>query len=164
MKHSEEHYRLFFRRKADYYLNILEEFDPGRKAVFNLYAFFFGFFWMLYRRMYLECLQLIIVIMGETILEQMILVSLDATESTMTLIDRISMIVWGGLIVIFANRFYIDRANRKISKVLKLGLSEEETNNKIQSVGGVTLIPHLIILVLIVVMVFLGKEGYFDNL
>ncbi|REE02099.1 DUF2628 domain-containing protein [Marinoscillum furvescens] len=162
MKHSEEHYKLYFGKKADYYLDVVKDFESGKKVVFNIFSFFFGLFWMLYRKLYIPILVVAILLFVEVIIEQLILTAMNASSGTETLVDRLSMIAWGTLLGLFGNRIYIGQANRKITKIKSLNLSEEETNKKIEISGGTTLLPHLIIVVLIIILIILGQQGYFE--
>lgn len=157
MKHSEEHYRLYFGKKANYYLEVLRDFESGKKVVFNIFPFFFGLFWMLYRKLYFPILVVAILLFIEVVIEQTLLIIMDASTGTETVVDRISMIVWVTLLGVFGNRIYIGQANRKISKIKKLNLSEEETNEKIKQSGGTTIIPHITIAMIIVILFFLGQ-------
>ena len=162
MKHSEEHYKLYFGKKADYYLDVVKDFDSGKKVVFNIFSFFFGLFWMFYRKLYIPILVVAILLFVEGMIEQLILTIMNASVGTETFVDRISMIVWGALLGLFGNRIYIRQANRKIAKITALNLSKEETNHRIKKAGGTTLIPHLIIVVIVGIIIILGQKGYFE--
>ena len=162
MKHSEEHYKLYFGKKADHYLDVVKDLDSGKNVVFNFFSFFFGLFWMLYRKLYIPILIIAILFFVEVIIEQLILTAMNASIVTETFVDRKSMIVWATLFGQFGIRMNIGQANKKISKIIALNLSEQETNKKIKIAGGTTFIPHLIILVLIVILIILGQQGYFE--
>ena len=110
MKHSEEHYRIYFGRKADYYLDVVKDFESGKKVVFNIFSFFFGLFWMLYRKLYVPILVVVILLFVEVMIEQLTLAAMNASSGTETLIDRLSMIAWGTLFGLFGNRIYVGKA------------------------------------------------------
>lgn len=162
MKHSEEHYKLYFGKKADYYFDIVTELDSGKRVVFNLFSFLFGLFWMLYRKLYLPLLIVVILIFLESMIEQTILISINASPVTEAVVEKISLFIWVSLLGFFGNTMYINQANRKITKILALNLTIEETDRKIKKAGGTTLIPHLIIAAIIAAFIYLGQKEYFE--
>jgi hypothetical protein len=52
--HRREYLRIYFGKSTDYYLNVLDKSEGGKKHMFNIAAFFLGPIWMLYRKMYVE--------------------------------------------------------------------------------------------------------------
>ncbi|MEQ8471779.1 MAG: DUF2628 domain-containing protein [Marinoscillum sp.] len=161
MLHTEEHYRLYFGKKATYYLGVVKDYDTGKSLVFNLFAFLFGLFWMLYRKMYSSIFVVVVLLFLEVIVEQIIFNLINASLSTETVINRISLFIWAFIIGSFSNRLYVRQADKKINKILDQNLSEEETNRKIKKAGGVTFIPHLFLVLVLITLIFLGKQGFF---
>lgn len=164
MKFTEEQYRLYFGKSADFYLDVIRDYDSGKWLVFNLFAFLFGLLWMLYRKMYSLIFVVFLLLFLEVIIEQIILNTMDASPSTETVLSRISLFIWAFIIGSLSNRLYIRQADKKIGKVLAQNLSEEETNCKIKKAGGVTLIPHLILVCILALLVVAGKLGYLESL
>ena len=157
MKHSEEHYRLYFGRNADYYIEIVKDLATTNKSRFNIPAFFLGLFWMMYRKLYLPILILIVILFVVGIIEEAILLSLNASTDTTSLVNVFSTIGWALFIGFFSNRVYVRQANKVITKTLALNLSIQETNSRIEKAGGTTLVPHIILLILILITLILAK-------
>ncbi|WP_299838458.1 DUF2628 domain-containing protein [uncultured Tenacibaculum sp.] len=162
MKHKEEEYKLYFGKEADYYLDVLKKIDLENKTPFNFHAALLGAFWILYRKMYRELLLLLVLIYIESYFEEYILFLVNANHSSISIVYQMSLFLWIGLIGLFSNKLYINKANREITQIKRLGLSSNDTNKKIESTGGTTFVPHFILLTLIVLIVFLGKQGYFN--
>ncbi|MCR9253227.1 MAG: DUF2628 domain-containing protein [bacterium] len=163
MKHSEEHYRLYFGRKADYYISIAEDIESGKTVAPNGFAFLFGFFWLMYRKMYISIAIYILLLFVESIIEEILYSLFNTPEKTASTINGISTLAWAIILGLISNRIYINQANRKISAILSLNLPEEEKRLRIQKKGGVTLIPHLIIITTIGIFIFLGRMGYLSD-
>jgi len=164
MKHTEENYKLFFADKEDYYLDVLKSFNKGRRVRFSPYAFFLGIFWLFYRKMYLTVFTLFLIGIAEGLFTDLLYENYLISDQTYEGLDIISRILWAAVLGFFGNKFYILEANRKISRVLDKNLSEEETIAKLSKVGGTTLIPHLIIVVLVGLLAFLFNQGYIGDI
>ncbi|WP_298547134.1 DUF2628 domain-containing protein [uncultured Aquimarina sp.] len=163
MKHTEEHYTSFFMDEDDYYIDVVRSYGNGRRFRFSPYAFFLGVFWLLYRKMYLTVFTLFLLGMAETMFMDLLYENYLISDRTYKTIDIISRILWSAGLGFFGNKFYILEANRKISKVLNKNLSEEDTRVQLGKLGGTTLLPHLIIIILTGVLAFLFSQGYIED-
>ncbi len=76
MEIKEAYLSVYFGKNSDYYLDRWKEYKDGRKISFKPYAFLFGIFWFLYRKMYLIFLLIIVVLIVEGIVEDYILTEL----------------------------------------------------------------------------------------
>jgi len=66
-------YEAYFQKSKSYYLNRLDWYLKGQKYSFNLFAFLFGLFWFMYRKMYLEAAVIFLAMIVEGFLESFIL-------------------------------------------------------------------------------------------
>ncbi|MBL0685292.1 hypothetical protein [Aquimarina mytili] len=85
------------------------------------------------------------------------------SDQTYNLLDIISRVIWASVLGLFGNKFYQLEADRKISRVINANLSERETEAKLGKVGGTTLTPHLILVLIIGILMYLFHQGYLDN-
>ena len=138
------------------------EFESGKKLGFNFYAFLFGMFWMLYRKMHRFLLIILLVIIAESTLEFLILEWTNASLQTEQTLNKFSYFIWGSIIGLFANKGYIKMADRKISRILNLNLTQDITEKRIKKAGGTTITPLLVIILLLALVIYLGKQGYLD--
>ena len=103
-ENNREIFEKYYQNSPSYYIKQLESYQESGKCSFSVAAFFLGLFWMAYRKMYRVVLIIIGIILAETIIEEMLLnfnvISPDAYE----VIDRLSMLVWGGVIGIISNK------------------------------------------------------------
>ena len=67
---NKEFYESYFQENADYYVNQTKKIDKSGKCSFSVPAFFLGFFWMAYRKMYTHILILIGMIFAESFIEE----------------------------------------------------------------------------------------------
>jgi hypothetical protein len=106
--------------------------------------------------MYRVVLIIIGIILAETIIEEMLLnfnvISPDAYE----VIDRLSMLVWGGVIGIISNKLYIKRSIKDVEEVLSNNYNDNEINDSITRKGGVNWIAPFILLFGLVSIVILA--------
>ncbi|MBL0683611.1 DUF2628 domain-containing protein [Aquimarina mytili] len=163
MKHTEREYQIFFGDNDDYYLDVIQSYDRGRKLRFNPYAFFLGIFWLLYRKMYLTFTFIVVLIFLQAFIEETLYENYLISYQTYNSLDIISRLVWASVLGLFGNKFYQLEVDRKISRVLNENLSEQETKTKLGKVGGTTLIPHLILVLIIGFLMYLFHQGYLDN-
>lgn len=164
MKHTEQHYIAFFANEENYYLDVINSYDNGRRFTFNPYAFFLGIFWLLYRKMYLTVFILFIVGIAEAFFTDFLYENYLISDRVYETLDIISRILWASVLGFFGNKFYMLEANRKISKVLHKNLSEVAVHMKLRKVGGTTLIPHMVIVILIGLLAFLSSQGYLGDI
>lgn len=159
MKHTEEHYRLFFGRNSDYYLEIVKKQNSNKNMPFSTVAFIFGLFWMLYRKLFRLLPFVFLLLLIEAVIEQTIYELTNTTDTVESIVDKTSWLLWAFIFGAFGNQFYLKMADRKIAKIISLELPEKETNEKIKKAGGTTLIPHLFIGVLLILVFYLANQG-----
>ncbi|MCW3108308.1 MAG: hypothetical protein JWQ09_2814 [Segetibacter sp.] len=134
--YDNELYSAYFKKDSEYYLNRLERYKNGDKYVMNGYAFFFGIFWFMYRKMYFEALIICMIIIAEGILEDQITANLDA--GTNKIIGTITNIAVAVVISLFANSLYINKAERTINNAMLVEPDQEKLIGYLQKKGGVS--------------------------
>ena len=67
---NKEFYESYFQENADYDVKETKKIDKSGKCSFSVPAFFLGFFWMAYRKMYTHILILIGMIFAESFIEE----------------------------------------------------------------------------------------------
>lgn len=141
------YYRTFFGKDADYYEERRERLLAGTATVFNPYAFFLGFFWMAYRKMYLELIVLTVV-MG--LIECLLLFVFDVDNPTL---DRMLNLFWAIGIGVFANTFYLKKATRTVDKAKQMYAGTGDQLDYLEKEGGTSAIGPLVIGIIFVAMV-----------
>src|SRR5438128_9616888 len=99
----------FFQKSKSYYLDKLTKYQSRQKFTFNVFAFLFGIFWFLYRKMYIETIAILVLLILEALFETFIL-GQDADN----MINVIITIASATIIALLANYFYIRKAERTI--------------------------------------------------
>lgn len=150
-------YAAYFKKDIDYYLNAIERDRNGSTYFFNVYAFFFGIFWFMYRKMYRESCIIILVIVVEGYLEDKFTASMS--ETAIKVVSRISTIAIGIIVSMLANAIYIRKAENVIGKAKQELTDQEVLISHLQQKGGVSY--RFLIIVLIVIV---GIICYFYNL
>ncbi|MDR2951175.1 MAG: DUF2628 domain-containing protein [Prevotella sp.] len=132
------YYRTFFNKDPDYYIERYEKITAGQNVVFNGYAFFFGFLWLAYRKMYVEILALI------AIMATIDCIFIFALEIDNSGLDRVINIIWAVTIGCFANLFYIMKAKRTIQKAKEAYNNTGDQLDYIEKTGGVSVIAPIV--------------------
>lgn len=130
---EDEHAWVFFGKQSEYYLELWKLRQQGNYIHFNVAAFFLGFFWLGYRRMYLVLLLGVLALFGETLIEQSILG--EELEQNQGLTIGLALI-HASLFGVFGNAVYLWDAERKMRKVLRQQLPKEETLVRLRKAGG----------------------------
>lgn len=133
---KEELYAAYFQKSSAYYLKRLEEYKKGNKTIFNVYAFFFGIFWLMYRKMYKEAVIIILILFVEGVLENAVLKNLP--QQTQTSIDRILTIFFALVIGTAANSWYFRKAEKAVNDVTQQELDRDAQLKAIEAKGGVS--------------------------
>ena len=133
MTEDQELFETYFKRSKSYYLDRWIKFKDGQKITFNVFAFLFGLLWFIYRKMYIEALVLSTVILGEGILE--ILILPEDAGSTTNIMATILIATGAGLL---GNYFYFRKAEKVVQNA-KAKFSEfEQQKIFLSNKGGVS--------------------------
>lgn len=137
----------FFQRRYAYYTERAEQFEAGKKFTFNPYAFLFGFFWFLYRKLYAEAFIILLLVFAESLIETLIL-SMFGLENNAA-IDFLSGIACGIVIGFCANYLYIRKALKQVA-IAQACAGDEEALAYMLKKGGTSVAPLLVILFIFV--------------
>jgi hypothetical protein len=130
---EDEYAWVFFGRSSEYYLQLWKLRQQGKYIHFSAAAFFLGFFWLAYRRMYFVIFLCLLALVGESLIEQSVLG--EKPEQSQGLNIALGFI-HASLLGIFGNAFYLWDAERKMRKVLRQQLPKDETITRLRKAGG----------------------------
>lgn len=135
----------FFGPQADYYTSVADDLEAG-KIRFNEGAFFFGMFWMAYRKMYTYAAVTFTVIMAESALEDWLIPQLSKTFAY----SLISNLVIASVIGFVGNRLYITFARRRVAQLtnnrLVYTVPDRSIVDQLRVQGGVSWTGPLVLL------------------
>lgn len=117
-------YERFFKPDKEYYLMQLEKYESGRKLSFNFSTLSLGILWFIYRKLYIEALQLIVFIAIIAGLYFYLIRPLVGDTCNVICVLSFISILW--IIIGFsANRIYIKKAKETI-RIAKAKYSDEK--------------------------------------
>ncbi|MEZ0539182.1 DUF2628 domain-containing protein [Fibrella arboris] len=136
----------FFGPRADYYCQVVDDLEQG-KVRFNEGAFFFGMFWMAYRKMYANAAITFALIMAESALEDWLIPVLSETYAYML----VSNLLIASLIGFSGNRLYSTFSRRQVARltqrpILQDAASERDVLAVLRRQGGVSWVGPLVLL------------------
>lgn len=135
----------FFGPQADYYASVADDLDEG-KIRFNEGAFFFGMFWMAYRKMYRHAGITFVLIMAESTLEDWLIPQLSKTFAY----SLISNMIIASVIGFVGNRLYVDFARKRVadltSNVLVYTIPDRDLIAQLRKQGGVSWVGPVVVL------------------
>ncbi|MBO0952407.1 DUF2628 domain-containing protein [Fibrella forsythiae] len=142
--------RFFFGPQADYYTGVAEDLDEG-KTRFNEGAFFFGMFWMAYRKMYANAAITFTFIMTESVLEDWLIPEVSKTF----VYSLVSNILIASVIGFAGNRLYINFARKRVAAIApNVDVpTDSEVIARLRKQGGVSWRGPLVVLVAFLVLV-----------
>jgi hypothetical protein len=123
-----------------------------RMAGFNPGAFIFGAFWFAYRKMWLMLLLWYIAIAGVGYLEDCVVYTIGYGREDVK-VHSIAMLILLTISGIFGNRIYLWHARRKIGKVRRLNLPDEQRDQKLARLGGTSALAAIVPLLPLGIMV-----------
>jgi len=151
---DEKYLRCYFGHKSNYYVEIYKDYHSGNRFNVNIGAFFTGFFWFLYRKLYLHAL----VIFGSFfllgILEQTIYETFWIGLEDQKIVYVIENCTIAFILGFTGNYFYIKKADREIQQVLSSTSDENERIRMLKRKGGISWIPFALLGLLILFYVF----------
>lgn len=157
---NKEFYEKYFQENSNYYINQMQKFERRGKYSFNAYAFFLGFLWMSYRKMYKHILILFGILIAEVFIEDALYEFNFISLKTYEIIDILSRLVWWIFIGVFANRLYISESKKVVTKILEQHSDKEQILKLITKKGGTSLIGPICLIVLIVLLLVLSARSY----
>jgi len=151
------YYQAYFGDHWGYYLPIMLDFERGKKFSFNVWAFFCGMLWQLYRRLYGMMLLFLTIIIIESIFRRWVIQYWNLEGDSLKLINLIVMLIYGTIYGYTGNYFLMRKAQEKITRILATESEEEIILEKLKKAGsgnslGVTLILVSIFFVFMVVI------------
>lgn len=154
---NKEYFEIFVDTGKDYYLEILNDHEQGKKIQFNSMAFFYGLGWFLFRKMYIETFILLIPLVLVGAMEQFILNQLGLTNAPLiSFLHLIIILLIAGMLGYFGNWIYIAHVNRKLNSLTeKYNFDEILLKSKIQKQGGTSFIAIGIWFTLIISMLII---------
>lgn len=147
---EKDYYESYLGDNAEYYMKRFERIDDGATVIFNVYAFFLGFFWLSYKKMYVEALIIFLVI---TAIEFII------PENSG--VDRIFSILCSVTMGCFANYLYYKKVIRVVEKTREKYSDNDQTSqmdvlNILYNKGKPDWIIFIAIFVVLVSLIILG--------
>ena len=150
---EDEYAWVFFGRSAEYYLGLWQLRQRGKYIHFNVAAFFFGFTWLAYRRMYRPLVLVFLLAYAEASIE-VVLLGEERGQATTIVVGLIQ----ASLLGLFGNALYLWDAERKIRKILRKNLPKDETLTRLRRAGGTSLWFLAVLLLLAGLVVWLAKS------
>lgn len=146
VEHSEAELRAFVGPRSDYYSERWRRLEEAghRRLPFNFAAFFLGFVWVLYRRMYGIFWLAVAVFLAEAAISEWVAHRLMGLETTTRTYDLLSALVYAATFGTFANLWYFRHAQRRLRALKARGADERQ----IIAAGGVRWVPPVSLVVL----------------
>ncbi|WP_338813563.1 DUF2628 domain-containing protein [Bernardetia sp. Wsw4-3y2] len=145
-------FELFFHKSKEYYIDKLISYQKGQKFTFNVFAFLFGLFWFIYRKMYLQAFVILLIVVGEGFLEVLFFPDMD--ESTINTVNVVMTILIATITGFMGNYLYIKHAERVITNAQQKYNDTEQIHKIVKRKGGVSYLVF-IILAGIIALIFL---------
>ncbi len=128
---EDEHAWVFFGPNSEYYLERWQLRQQGKYVTFNISAFFAGLFWFAYRRMYAVLFFILVALVLEAAAEEALIG--EERNATATVLANI---LFTSLYGAFGNSLYLWDAERKMRKLVRLGLPKDELLVRLRRAGG----------------------------
>lgn len=132
---STHDWQLFIGPNSDYYISHWNKLKEGSHLSFNLAACFFGAFWMLYRKMYVECILMFLVIFAQGYLEDFLVKTFNLYHSQV--LWSMGLDVFVAIIIgLIGNGLYLKKAERTIRQIKYSSIEPSNQEMGIQNAGG----------------------------
>jgi len=153
-----EYFEQFFGKSKDYYIPKLIAHENGKKFSFNLSAFLFGHFWVLYHRMYLNAFILFVIIVVESKFENILLKILGNTYNIDMSLRYLWYIIFGTLVGNLGDYFFLEHSKKRVKKIISTTDEEEIKMKKLKKSGSGNWILVVIFVSVMVLSIIFGKK------
>lgn len=150
MQHSDEEYRAYLGKNAEYYLRAWR--DKGKRV--HLPALLIGGLWLGFRRLYLAAGLLAFVIAIDLSAGEWLLANGTISEKAMDVWTWASGLLYAGLIAALSHRLVLHRADKVIKKARDRYLDPAERLRWIASKGQTSWLHALIAFVYMLLLAF----------
>ncbi|MEC4003619.1 DUF2628 domain-containing protein [Flavobacterium sp. SUN052] len=153
------YFEIFFKKSIEYYIDKVEKFEKGKRISFNLPAFLFGIFWILYRKMYKQSLLIFGIILIFTTAQQILFLKLNYSIELNKLIQFSINITLCFFVGFFGNWIYIKHAKKKINEALTKFDSDEILKKKyIAKTSGTSILTVISVLFCFILIMYLSEK------
>lgn len=139
----------YVQKNKSYYTGKLKKYNSGQRFSFNVFAFFFGAFWFLYRKMYVEAILIVIALILEGFLESIILTNKIGQDQS-TIVNMLGTITLWTIIGFLGNYFYLRKADKTILFAKQNYPDNELLKKYLKEKGGVRFVFLLVIIIVII--------------
>jgi len=153
-----EYFEQYFGKRKDYFIPKLIALKNGKKFSFNIGAFFFGIFWVFYRRLYIHSLIILFVVFVESKIENILLIRLGDTKDMEISIKFIWLITFGIILGYFGNYFFLKRSINRVENIISSTSDEKIKMENLKKSGSGNWILVLSIVSIIILALIIGKK------
>lgn len=156
----DRYWEAYFGEQAPYYMRQLGRLREHAPLQFNWGAFFLGFGWMTYRKMYLVALSVYILLTVEGVAEALLLDAFGVSEGSRNGFNAMMSLLLGALLGTLANRIYLWDARRSVRWILSREpyLHEAELIARITRRGGTSWLAIIVLVVLAIGLVVIMDQ------
>lgn len=149
---NKAYYEAYFQKQKGYYVDHLERLEAGKHLSFNLGAFVFSFFWLIYRKMYNHAVAYLGIMFVGSALMGLLFSSWDAEAQNAimilaTLAIQITLGFWG-------NKLYFKQARKHVTTLVAVAKEESVRLALIKAKGGVAYSAYIIFALWVAALIF----------
>jgi len=145
-----EYCQAYFGASSNYYLPVMIDFERGNKFSFNVWAFFCGMFWLLYRKLYIAVLLFVITALLKSLIEKWAISYWGLNGEINNLIHLITTLILGIIFGYTGNYFLMRKAQDQIAQVLAAETDEDLILDKLKKAGSGNTLGVTLVLVFVV--------------
>lgn len=122
---EDKYYEKYFGTRASYFIPRLHKYFKGNKFSFNIGAFIFGPFWLVYRQLYVHAFVVFISYGIKSFIEEVIFDIFWVHYENQLLISRLGTLALSLLIGFTGNKFLLNKAINDVNSTLSQIQQEE---------------------------------------
>ncbi len=148
----QKHYKSFFGKNADYYLNKISLYKKqGKRLSFNSGAFFVSILWLLYRKMYKHA---IVLFLSVLFIDYLISVMIPLDDNVLFYIDILITVFIALFFGFYGNYLYFLHSEKIIYNIIKEERNSNTIENLISKKGRTNLVLPIIFILLYLIFYF----------
>jgi hypothetical protein len=147
-----DQFKTFYGRTPEYYLDRLGRYLSGNKISFNVYAFFFGVAWLVYRKMYKQILYVFLLMFLFALIISILNISGIISDSTLSDFEYLILFIVSTILGFSANYWYIKKSISIIEKNISQGNDSSSTDQILKKKGGTSIVALIIFIILSIII------------
>jgi hypothetical protein len=147
LENYNEYFISYFGRSAEYYIDRLKWYFNGSKTSFNIYAFFMGGFWLLFRKMYRQFFLILLFLFLYGIILEILYLTGVINYIIYSDIGKANYLILPAITGCFSNKWYVKKSIKSVQNAVATFNDPINAHEYLNRKGGTSIVGPIVLLI-----------------